>query len=82
MSGMLAKALSALIKRNEGLAHSAETVGRLVTMRPHRREQAVDLATGLKTYRMTIEFPSEAELSAFHAALADLSDRAVGGDGE
>lgn len=78
MAGLLAKALSAFLKEKEELVEGARSIGTLASMRIHRREEAINRATGERTHRWQIEFASQADADAFDAAIRRVVDAACG----
>lgn len=78
MTGILSKALSVVFKENEVLVVCARNLGEAAAMRIHRKERCTDLARNRDRYRWQIEFDTEAEMSAFHNALAEIIDEVTG----
>jgi hypothetical protein len=82
MSGMISRAIGALLQENAGLVSSAKALGDAATMRIHRKQQCVDLATGGATFTWQIEFQSKQDLESFHNAVQEIVGLVAGEGGE
>lgn len=72
MAGFMSQALGALFKQNEELVMNAKILGGVAACRIHRREAAVNLATGERTFRWEIEFKTEEDASTFDGAIRNI----------
>lgn len=78
MTGFLSQALSAMFKENEDLVAGARTLGGVAACRVHRREEAVNLLTGERTFRWEIEFKTKEDSEMFDAAVRRIVGAVVG----
>ena len=80
VGSLMAAALSALFKENEELVSQARVVGGVAACRIHRREEAVNLATGERVYRWQIEFKTQEDAEMFASAIRSLVEAVTEGE--
>jgi hypothetical protein len=80
MSGVISKALSALLKESSVAADLARRVAGAVRFRPRRCERSWNVITGDGCFRWQVEFKDEQQMLDFENALSEMLDWAEQGD--
>ena len=80
MAGFLSQALSSLFCENAELIDNAKILGGVAACRIHRREAAVNVATGERVFRWQIEFRTQEDMDTFDATVLSIVDAATEGE--
>lgn len=80
MSGVISKALSALLKENSDAAALAKRVANAIAYRPRKCERTWNVVTGEGCFRWQVEFKDEQQMLDFEKALSEILDWSEQGD--